>query len=346
LVLSGDTLYGTAGGRIFTINTDGSGFTTLYSSIGQSDGGIPQGGLVLSGGILYGTAGLGGLYGNGTVFKINTDGSGFAVLHTFTQTPANPPYQNSDGAGPNARLLLSGNTLYGTASSGGTSGSGTLFAINTDGTGFTNLHSFTATSSPNDLALSGNSLYGTDHFGGAAGFGTIFTISTDGSGFTTLHNFSGNDGAFPWCLLLSANTLYGTAYGGLYGGGTVFAVKTDGTGFSTLYNFTRGVDGYGPRGDLFLLDNTLYGTASYGGSSGFGSVFSVFIPPQLTLTPSGPNVVLSWPTNYAGFTLQSTSDLGSSAVWTTNLPAPVIVNDQNTVTNPISGAQQFFRLSQ
>jgi hypothetical protein len=55
---------------------------------------------------------------------------------------------------------------------------------------------------------------------------------------------------------------------------------------------------------------------------------------------------LSWPTNYAGFTLQSTSDLGSSAVWTTNLPAPVIVNDQNTVTNPISGAQQFFRLSQ
>jgi uncharacterized repeat protein (TIGR03803 family) len=147
-------------------------------------------------------------------------------------------------------------------------------------------------------------------------------------------------------LLLSANTLYGTAYGGLYGGGTVFAVKTDGTGFSTLYNFTRGVDGYGPRGDLFLLDNTLYGTASYGGSSGFGSVFSVFIPPQLTLTPSGPNVVLSWPTNYAGFTLQSTSDLGSSAVWTTNLPAPVIVNDQNTVTNPISGAQQFFRLSQ
>jgi hypothetical protein len=33
-------------------------------------------------------------------------------------------------------------------------------------------------------------------------------------------------------------------------------------------------------------------------------------------------------------------------VWTTNSPAPVVVNGQNTVTNPISGAQQFFRLSQ
>ena len=41
------------------------------------------------------------------------------------------------------RLILSGNTLYGTASSGGSSGDGTVFAVNTDGTGFTTLHSFT-----------------------------------------------------------------------------------------------------------------------------------------------------------------------------------------------------------
>jgi hypothetical protein len=55
---------------------------------------------------------------------------------------------------------------------------------------------------------------------------------------------------------------------------------------------------------------------------------------------------LTWPTNAAGFTLQFTTNLGSSAVWTTNSPAPVVVNGQNTVTNPISGAQQFYRLSQ
>jgi uncharacterized repeat protein (TIGR03803 family) len=41
-------------------------------------------------------------------------------------------------------LIISGNTLFGTASEGGTNGNGTVFAVNTDGTGFTNLHTFTA----------------------------------------------------------------------------------------------------------------------------------------------------------------------------------------------------------
>jgi hypothetical protein len=69
-------------------------------------------------------------------------------------------------------------------------------------------------------------------------------------------------------------------------------------------------------------------------------------PPQLTIIPSGANVILRWPTNAAGFTLQSTTNLVSPAVWSTVSPAPVIVNGQNTVTNPISGKQQFYRLSQ
>jgi len=76
-------------------------------------------------------------------------------------------------------------------------------------------------------------------------------------------------------------------------------------------------------------------------------VFSLALPgpPQLTITPSGADVILTWPTNAAGFTLQSTTNLVSPAVWTTNSPAPVVVNGQNTVTNPISSSQQFFRLA-
>src|SRR5437899_11326960 len=64
----------------------------------------------------------------------------FTTLHTFQG--------NSDGANPDAGLVLSGNILYGTAQAGGDSGNGTVFALNTDGTGFRNLHSFTATSGP------------------------------------------------------------------------------------------------------------------------------------------------------------------------------------------------------
>src|SRR5439155_10942965 len=69
----------------------------------------------------------------------------FTTLYRFTDLDTN--YFNSDGAGPHG-LILSGNPLYGTASEGGSSGNGTVFAVNTDGTGFTHLHSFTAGSGP------------------------------------------------------------------------------------------------------------------------------------------------------------------------------------------------------
>jgi hypothetical protein len=68
-------------------------------------------------------------------------------------------------------------------------------------------------------------------------------------------------------------------------------------------------------------------------------------PPQLSLFSNASDAILAWPTNATGFSLQSTTNLGSP-VWITNSSAPVVVNGQNTVTNPISGSQQFFRLSQ
>jgi sugar lactone lactonase YvrE len=74
-----------------------------------------------------------------------------------------------------------------------------------------------------------------------------------------------------------------------------------------------------------------------------------FLPPQLTILLSGvppSGIVLTWPTNAVGFTLQSTTNLVSPVVWSTNSPAPVVIAGQNTVTNPITGPQQFFRLVQ
>jgi uncharacterized repeat protein (TIGR03803 family) len=152
LILSGDTLYGTAGGggssgngTVFKVNTDGTDFTNLHSFTARvnstnSDGSGPSAGLILSGNTLYGTAGSGGSSGNGTVFKVNTDGTGFTNLHSFT---ARINSTNSDGAYLTAGLILLGNTLYGTAAHGGSSGNGTVFKVNTDGTGFTVLHTFT-----------------------------------------------------------------------------------------------------------------------------------------------------------------------------------------------------------
>jgi uncharacterized repeat protein (TIGR03803 family) len=161
-------------------------------------------------------------------------------------------------------------------------------------------------------------------------------------------------------LVLSGNTLYGTAEaGGNWDHGTVYAVNADGTGFTNLHSFTAfaglnntNSDGGYPDSALILSGNILYGTAGFSGIWGYGTVFSLSLGPvsaprpQLTITPYGADVILTWPTNGAGFTLQYTTNLVPPVVWVTVSPGPGIVNGQNTVTNPISGTQQFFRLSQ
>jgi uncharacterized repeat protein (TIGR03803 family) len=115
-------------------------FTTLHTFSGGSDGGYPFASLVSESGRLYGTAYQGGSSGVGTVFSLGINGSDFRVVHDFGGA--------SEGGYPCLALLLSGNTLYGTAWGGGNSGNGTVFEVNVDGTGFTNLHHFTAVSGP------------------------------------------------------------------------------------------------------------------------------------------------------------------------------------------------------
>jgi uncharacterized repeat protein (TIGR03803 family) len=368
LLLSGNTLYGTTAyggsssvGTVFKVNTDGTGFTNLHSFTG-GDGANPYPSLILSGNTLYGTANRGGSSDRGTVFAVNTDGTGFTNLHNFAGYP-------SAGAYPTARLVLSGNTLYGTANSGSTGDGGTVFAINIDGTGFTNLHSFTGYPSydsptitnsdgayPGQLILSGNMLYAAAGGGGSSANGTVFTLNTDGTGLTILHHFTAtsgplstnSDGVSPCVLFLSGGTLYGgTSGGGSLGFGTVFALNTNGTGFTNLYSLTES----GSSAGSLLSGNTLYGTTFSGGSSDNGTVFSrsllvLLPPPQLAIVLSGDSVILTWPTNTAGFTLQFTTNLASPTVWSTVSPGPVIIGGQKVVFSPTVGGQKYFRLSQ
>jgi hypothetical protein len=75
------------------------------------------------------------------------------------------------------------------------------------------------------------------------------------------------------------------------------------------------------------------------------TVFGVSASPvKLAMIPCGGNIVLQWPTNAPGVVLQSSPQLGPAAVWT-NCPDPVVVDGDYSVTNPMSGTQQFFRLT-
>jgi len=325
LILSGDTLYGAANdggtsghGTLFAVGTNGGGFSTLHSFSSGSGGAYSSAGLVLLGSLLYGTD-----YGNlgkGTVFAINTNSTGFTNYYAFTSGHLNGSsiLTNNDGANPRARLILSGNTFYGTAEHGGTSGNGTVFAINADGTDFRTLHSFAA------------------------------------GGYNSLGPYTNNDGINPSAeLVLSGNSLYGTANaGGSSGNGTVFMLNTDGMGFTNLYSFRAtppypqpqtNSEGASPSAGLILSGYTFYGTTAYGGNDGNGTIFSLSFAPRLTIVPAGTNVILTWPTNafgfdYTGFILQSAPSVTGTF---TNVPGAA-----SPYTSPIVGAEQFYRLSQ
>jgi uncharacterized repeat protein (TIGR03803 family) len=92
-------------------SASGQSLATLYSFLAPEDHTAdPAAGLIISGTSLYGTSALGGSYGSGTIFTLNTNGTGFTILYNFSG--------GSDGANPVGDLALSGSTLYGTASGG------------------------------------------------------------------------------------------------------------------------------------------------------------------------------------------------------------------------------------
>jgi uncharacterized repeat protein (TIGR03803 family) len=380
---------------VFRVHTNGSGFTNLHNFpavagalAANSDGANPVAGLVLVGNTLYGTAQNGGNAGNGTIFKLDTDGSNFVAMYAFSQGANNASgyYTNSDGAVPIAPLLLSGQALFGMAEFGGAGGSGTIFSIGIGGFGFTNLYSFSSTTYDNllglyknsdgaypvsGLILSSNTLYGTAQKGGAAGTGTVFGLQTNGPVFTNLYTFSepsynatlgdytNTDGAYPVApLLLSAGTLYGTGQdGGSEDLGTVFSVNINNLNFANLCNFPLGKtnaskiytnsSGALPVAGLVLSGNALYGTAALGGLHGEGTLFALHLtpPPSMAILAMSNQVVISWPSSAAAYVLQTTTNL-SSGGWSNITSGIVTVGANKVFTNAVGGQADFFRLQQ
>jgi hypothetical protein len=157
LTLSGGALYGTAENGVAVINTDGSGLRTVYQ-FNAIDARL----LTSSNDSLYGISDPGGINPTdpdpllGAVWKLRSDGTGFTNLHLFFSGSA-----IVDGGSAAAGLLLVGDTLYGTAQCCDFSGNpnGTVFKVNTDGSGFATVHRFTPTDHPRPVWLSSGLLF-------------------------------------------------------------------------------------------------------------------------------------------------------------------------------------------
>lgn len=271
---------------IYKIKPDGTSYSEFFFPMGVSTAQTPYGSLISDGTFLYGMTAHGG-NSWGCIFKIKPDFTNYSIIYTFLGA--------ASGGRPNGKLLKIGNSLYGLASLSGSNSKGTIFKINTDGTGFLNLHNFNGSdgSNPNgDLISDGTSLYGMTMNGGTNNLGVIFKISLDGSSYLKLHDFDGNtNGSNPYGSFISDGTyLYGmTKFGGINNSGnnagTIFKIKPDGTDFSSIYEFS-GLTGTGiwPDATLIFVENELFGTTSAGPSPyTCGSIFKI--------NPDGSNFV-------------------------------------------------------
>jgi len=284
-------LYGTTvlGGRsgkgtVFRLAKDGTGFQALrhFQGVPFGDGANPRAPLIEGPGrTLFGTTQSGGS-GYGTIYKLNSDGSNYLVLHRFANI-------DGDGTEPYSGLALATDgRLYGTTVHGGGANSyGTIFRLNVDGSGYSVLHRFTGY--PNDGYYAYNELlegqnghmYGTTRVGGAMNGGAVFSISKDSSEYSLLHSFQvdGLDGIAPASRVVqdSSGRLYGaTSLGGLAGQGAVFELNADGSDYAVAWYFSAtGGDGMNPFSDLCESDDgVLYGT-TFSGGAGCGTVFKL-----------------------------------------------------------------------
>jgi uncharacterized repeat protein (TIGR03803 family) len=269
-----------------------------------ADGAEADGDFVVSGGLFYGVALIGGKSalgcstGCGTAFSVSPGGT-FDLLHVFGA-------KKNDGLEPAAGLVQDGKLFYGATVFGGNvncgsgsgNGCGTVFSMNSNGA-VKILYKFNGEedggtdgnepSSP--LLVVGDTLFGVTGEGGMGcgtdGCGTVFSITPDGTE-TVLYTFKGgDDGANPSGHLIQVgNLIYGETLTGGGSGcngegcGTVFSITTTGAE-KTVYAFQGGKDGETPDRGLVAVGKTLYGTTFYGGGSGCtshlgcGTVFSL-----------------------------------------------------------------------
>jgi uncharacterized repeat protein (TIGR03803 family) len=260
----GMTEYGgtNGSGGVYRVKPDGTDYEKLHDFDWEDpqNGSHPVGGLLLDGNVLYGMTREGGTNNDGCIFRINTNGTGFTILHNFDYA--------TTGSDPKGTLILHNGLLYGTAHEGGTPPEtpdehyGTLFRLNTDGSGFTVLYNFQYATGGNPLGKltpDGNVLYGTLSYGGPDSQGSLYKFDLSNSTFTVLHDFSYATGASPrGSVTRTGDYLYGTAVYGNYpnSAGVVYRynINTD------IYEVLHGFEGdYGkPTGDMVPSGDKLY----------------------------------------------------------------------------------------
>ena len=291
-------------GTVFEIAKTGGNYASTPNtlvSFNITNGASPTGGLIAdAAGDLFGTAFDGGANNGGTVFEIAKTGGSYASTPT---TLVN--FNGTNGQFPEDGLIAdTAGNLFGTTSSGGANGDGTVFEIAKTGGSYastpTTLVSFNSTNGADPvgglITDAAGDLFGATEIGGANKDGTVFEIVKTGGSYastpTTLASFDGTNGLDPYAGVIAdaAGDLFGTTEGGLSADGTVFELVNNGSGsykLTTLVSF-NGTDGRNPTGGL-IVDGAgnLFGMTDFGGANKDGTAFEIpFIDGSYASTPT------------------------------------------------------------
>lgn len=177
---------GSAGyGTVFRLTYNGSDWTetVLYNFHNSSDGQQPQAGLAMdASGNLYGSAGLGGTGGGGTVFELMPSGGSYTFRLLYA---LQCDYPSCIGPYLGYLTLDSADNIYGTTLNEGAHTFGSVFELTPSGGNytFTDLHDFSLGSDDGGFPDGGvirdaaGNLYGTAVDGGTYSSGIIFRIT-------------------------------------------------------------------------------------------------------------------------------------------------------------------------
>lgn len=211
----------------------------------------------------------------GKIIKYNVNTQSLSTAATLTTDKAVPWY--------NDLVQAKNGLLYGMTESGGVHGFGILFSFDPKANTYRKLVDFNGSTnggSPYGSLVEGanGQLFGLTEGGGANNHGTLFSFNYSNNIITVLHSFNGSNGRSPYGSLVKATNglLYGmTESGGSKDMGTVFSFNPNNKEYKVLYSFDD-ANGRSPYGSLIqATDGKLYGMAQFGGSTGFGVVFSI-----------------------------------------------------------------------
>lgn len=330
-------------GTIFRLGRDGKDFDELHHfGVVPGDGLFPRAGvLVSSDGSLFGSTSSGGSNRQGTLFRLDRDGSDYRVIHHFSIFAGVSLTNALHAFSP----LIEGRNgvLYGVINGS------TIFLIGKDGVGYRTLHTIAGGISYPLVLGDDGAIYGTTERGGAFSRGTIFRLHIGSSNLVS-HVLSPSEnstvGQRPVGGLVEGadGMLYGrTSQGGASNRGVLFRVRKDDLTPVGLYPITNAnsfVTGLSAG-----ADGCLYGVSYNGGQMRLGEIYR-WITPSLTRVfakPSWQGLQLLWK-SVPGVTYRiQTKNRLSDSEWTFLAEDVLAVGTTATKFIEDGGPHQYYR---